>query len=374
MYKLRTVPFLSIYTLFFLHLLLRGLAQGQTDEQFEMLSADDRIGVLKMLSAQIRNNSEKVQTWEGEVDFVLDRYYRGAQASSVLEQKKFYSHKESATPETVRTKKMGTIKFILDKSKQSHYEKVTRSQPMRYFDNNDSELGSESGPYEAVSIVTPDGYIHSLALMPEGHTVGHWTKRESVNGDVMAKKGVFDPQTHLKLGMPIWEYLDRVRKLYEGNGRPQIGGRTIETRARIKNAKAEYKIISPYMQGSSAEVGGPVGYMNLCFSEDAGFNLVYSELTNVEGKVLQRVEWDYVRLGEIAVPQEMRRRNYMEDGKLWYEAKYVFSSQKVNGLVEPRIFTYENLELLDGDEIVDEIANRKFRYEAATQTLKPVEK
>ncbi len=361
----------TIWMAVLLHLPMRGVASGQTAEaKLQALSQAESVEILKTLSLQIKGNSEKVYTWEGEVEFVFDNYARGERAVSLLKQRGFRKPKETGTPQTVKGRKTGTITFVLDKSKKSHYEKVTRTQPIRYSDGNGVELGAESGPYEAVSIITPESYMGSLALVLDGRVAANSVTVEGVADDTMTKKGIYDPQTHLKLGMPIWEYLDRVRGLFEKNGRPQIGGRPLEVQPHVRNGKTEFKILSPYMQGSLGDGGKPVGYMHLCFSADAEFNLVSMELTDVQGNVGQRVEWDYAKLGDVVVPREMRRRNYTPGGEVSYEATYVFRNQKINHVLKPGTFTYKNMGLVDGDLVVDKILNKKFRYEATTQTFK----
>jgi len=359
-----------------LHLSMWGVVSGQTEEAtLHTLSQPESVEVLSMISRQIRGNSEKIHTWQGQVEFVFDNYSRGEQAVSLVEQRALHKSKETGIPREVRRRKSGTITFILDKSKKSHYERVTRSQPIRYYDTNESEVGTESGPYEAVSIITPESYTHSVAVMSEGHPTGHWTEIEPVTDTTtMGRKGIYDPQTHLNLGMPIWEYLDRMRGLFEASGRPQLGGHTIRVQPETKNGKTQFKVLTPYAQGAAA-VGGnpdPVGYMSLCFSVDDGSNLVSLELADIQGNVGQRVDWDYTRLGDVLVPLEMRRRNYTTSGEIQYDAKYVFRNQKINHVLDAGTFTHKSIGLLDGDVVVDKIGNKKFRYEAATQALKAI--
>ena len=110
------------------------------------------------------------------------------------------------------------------------------------------------------------------------------------------------------------------------------------------------------------------------FSSQYGFNIIHWEVASGNGMLLQKFSWEYELINNVYVPKKVVEKHYDSNGEVALERDCTYIKNTLNQAIPLEKFEYTNLNLKEGDIFIDEILNKEYRYEVATQTLKPVEK
>jgi hypothetical protein len=102
----------------------------------------------------------------------------------------------------------------------------------------------------------------------------------------------------------------------------------------------------------------------MIFSGEKGFNITSLENTRSDGKLFQKMTWDYDLVDGVYLPNKTTKQDFTgENANLKYKRECSFRDLKINHSIPPETFTYKNLGLQKGDKFIDEILNKEYTYE-----------
>ena len=346
--------------------------RGDIASEFRPVDSNRIPEILTMITSRVKSNYDKIKTWEGERDFTIDRIYEGAAA-----EREFNTRTDGTgkTPNTVIRRIEGRHKFAVELEKDFLYANVIRENPPYYMDlETERNLGTKSKPSQKVSILTPEYHIN---WGPHSMSNGAITRRRAVKK--VRQKGltctnlsppVSDPRGCFMVGQPIWEILPPVLQYIKEHGEFSVDGHPLKVEGHTDGTITKYRVLVPGRVSPEQYL-----FVTMIFSGEEGFNLVLYEVTDSNSKVSQQLTWKYELLSGVYLPKKTTEQIFdRKSGDLNYESTYIYNNLKVNQPIPPETFEYTNLGLKDGDIFSDKIADKEFKYEAATKKLKPVEK
>ncbi len=354
------------------------------DQECKWLSVDqnDIAGILTMIGERVRENHNKLITWQGKIKIVTDSIDRGAIAERTFRER--LKDDGQPIPNTIVEQQEFFREFALDVQKELLYENYYPDRQKHHI--MDLDTGRKLQLKENVRlgsgkfILTADFHIDCMENKNrDGVIVSHTViKQNRPQGKVSCQSQippVFDPRETMRVfGNPLWETLANYIAYINKHGPSStFQGYTIKVEVEECNVGdvKKYKIVLPGVLS-----GGPKVYLSLTLicSSQAGFNVVSYSKTADYDKILEHKTWKYGLFSGVYLPVKKREVRYDPQGNLNSESTYTFIKQKVNKSIPEEVFTYKNLGLKDGDKFIDKIENKEYRYEAATQMLKPVEK
>jgi len=335
--------------------------------------------ILNLITSGIRDNYERIITWSGEIDKKITWVHTGSLAKDIF---KNATDAKGEVPDSILQKAEDKITFAVDANKNFVYVDTLRDKPSTYFNYNTGAEVGNSGPSPIWStvIARPDFLLKADAHSFEKGTgrllhkkaEKKLSKQESQKG---LYEGRYDPRRAFFPGSDFtWDSLADLIKRINKYGKMEFDGYSLKIEKRIKGDIIEYKIIQPGVV--NLERSDPNHYVILTkiFSSKCGFNMIYFEAATGSGMVFQEYTWEYELIGGIYLPKRVIVRLYGSKGKMTNEYDSTYKNNKVNQGISPETFEYQNLNLRDGDEFIDKILNKEYRYKAATRTLEPVEK
>lgn len=358
----KTIRACAVILLALTLLVSTDILKGSTASEFHPIDPNRIPEVLTMISEQVRSNYERIKTWQGQTDFTMDTIYEGAEA-----ERKFKTHTDGKgkTPNTVIWHIEGRSQFAVDLEKDFLYKKVVRENPPRYIDfKTGRDLGTKSTSSQKISIVTPEYYINRG---PFTTREGFITSRKAVKkargkGLTCTKLSapVSDPRERFVGIQPIWEILPRLLQYINEHGELNVDGYRLKVEERTIRNLAEYRIQIP----TRVSQPGHYRFITMVFSSAKGFNIVSYEVTDPNGKIFQRLTWEYELVSGVYLPSRTTEQIFeRKNGELSYEAEYAFKNSQINRLIPAETFTYKNLGLKDGDKFIDKILGKEYTYQ-----------
>jgi hypothetical protein len=367
-----------------------GDQAGLEGRQFQSIAKENAPDILDRISTQTRGNSERISTWQGEVEFTSNETVKGDAAEEVFRNK---TTAQGETPQSILQHTPGTIKFIIDIKNESNYEYLFRPEPICYIDADSGSLLDTlpgfSLPLQHTYIVTPQEYLECVVDKYTNTTPAVAISRQAIKKEVSVQKntflreGVFDPRHFIYMGGQLWEYLARSKKRFEKNDEEPNLPSPIEKNGeelidlpspRLEESRdgndIVYHLLMPFTTSKTQYI-----FMSTYFASEAGFNMVKSETLGPELQKYTSTEIKYTTLDGIHIPYRIDYYAYDSgNGSMVYERTLVFKDQKLNQPIPPETFTYKNLGLKDGDKFVDKIENKEYRYKESTKTLELIDK
>lgn len=356
--KVSTVVLLILFNL----TIAEGL-RGDIASEFRPVDSNRIPEILTMISSRIKSNYDKIKTWQGERDFTIDRIYEGAAAK-----RKFNTRTDSKgkAPNKVIRQIKGRHIFAVDLEKDLLYSNVIRQKPPHHMDlETGRDLGIKSAPSQKVSILTPEYYIN---LGPHTMRDDAIISRKVVNKQVRQKKGltstdlsplVSDPRECFVVGQPIWEIFPPLLQSINEHGDFRVDGHPLKVEERMDGDTVGYRIQVPGRVSP-----GQYLFSTMVFSGEKGFNIASYELTDSNGKVFQQLTWEYELISGVYLPKKTTEQTFSRrTGNLNYNTTYTYNNLKVNQPIAAEMFTYKNLDLKEGDLLVDEIKKKRYVYQ-----------
>jgi len=325
--------------------------------------------ILTMISGQVHDNYDKIKTWQGEQDVIIDYTEEGPTAERTF---KKYTDGIGEIPRIVRRRVECTTGFAVDIESDFLYASNYWGKPIQYTDlESGRDLGSKSAPDFKRSIVTPESYIHCRPnTMRDGVVMSRKAVKEALQEcPTCDSPSVFDPRELFGLPLqPVWVTFPRMIKIINEHGEYNVDGYRLQVEERTQGNSKEYRIIKPGRLSHDPKYkSDPENYLFLTqiFSGEKGFNVVLEEMAHSDGGLLYRSTLDYDLIDGIYLPSKTTNQNFRRDsGNLAYEKKGIFKNLQVNHPIPEDTFSYKNLGLQNGDKFVDKIAEKTYIYKA----------
>lgn len=344
-------------------LLLCDFALGQ-NEEFQVVPTERIPEILNIISNRVHQNFLQIHSWEGEIHVSRYVVYKGENAKRIFE-----SHTDALGDPPNRIAKFteSTTTFSSDLGKGLLYAKVSRKIPSRYMDTADGrDLGTKSIPWYRISILTPEYHLHSSpSIMRNGYTVKRKAVKEKVDKDCKVageRPSVFDPRDLFDVRNPVWQQFPYIVEQIRESGEYIVDGYGLKVEQRILPNAVQYRVHQP---AKTSLEGGNIWLLKT-FSTDAGYNMISSEVTSVNGGLMHRQTLKYQSVQGVYIPSEATYENFdPNDGTLQYLKEQDFKNVRLNGVIPAETFSYKNLGLENGDEFVDKVLSKKYTYQDA---------
>jgi hypothetical protein len=378
----------AIYSYILLVCILLGvyfplaLADEPSGETVKIVSEEEMPAVLGLIGESIRDNYERIQTWSGEIDVKINWIWTGAKAEEYFEK---LTDRTGEKPQELLQKVEEKVAFAVDAKKGFVYIDNNREKPCKFQNlTSKKELGYSSGsyltgPFRSTLIASPDYIIEAEP--------GGWDKTSNLLTHMKAVKkpsqkqpgtglynGMEDPRkVFMPQGNP-WEHFNGLAKQINKLNKIDIDGHKFKIEEHKKGQITEYKIIYP--ASMVKEVNSPEDYVifTTTYSSQCAFNITYWEVKSGSGKLGQLYTWEYELVDNVYLPKRVIKKTYDSNGRTITETDCTYTHNKVNQEISPGTFEPTNLNLKDGDVLVDEISKEEYRYEAATKAFKLSEK
>lgn len=353
-----------------------GAADDNKQCQWVAVDLNSFAKILNMIDVRVRDNYERINTWQGKVKVVTDGIYEGES------RKRFYERilVDRPVPNKVKDHREFTKEFALNANKGLLYDNY-------YMDGQNYSVDVETGRNlqlkelvqmggSGKNILTTDYLIDCLDNQNRNGTIVSRTviKQARPKGELTCQSQlspVFDPRETMRifgditgesfdpLGGTFAKYLAFFDK--EGghsvNGYPTI---TVEecNVGDVKKYRIALVVLSKDSTGATVHF-----FSNLVCSSEAGFNVVSYTTTDSNGRMLENKTWDYGLINGVFLPvQKVEQKFDYHTGNIIDQSTVTFIDQKANNSISDKVFTYKNLGLQNGDKFVDKIAGKEYTY------------
>ena len=342
-------------------------SDANTASKFGPVDPNQIPQILNMISTQVRDNYERIKTWQGERDVVMDYIDEGSAA-----EKTFKTHTDGVgeIPNIVKRRVECITQFAVDIERNFLYVSNYWEKPAQYTDlESGRDLGSKSAPDFKKSIVTPEYYIHCRPnTMSDGSIINRKAVKEALpECPTCDGPSVFDPRELFGLPLqPVWVTFPRMIKVINERGEYSIDAYALKVEERKDGGITEYRIQKP---GKLSLEPGKLSSDNYLFktrtfSSTKGFNVILEKMTHPDGKLIYRSTLDYELINGVYLVSRTTRQTYNpRTGTLTYRKECTFKNQKVNKPIPEGTFTYKNLGLQDGDRFIDKVLDKEYVYQ-----------
>ncbi|HEW78789.1 MAG TPA: hypothetical protein ENH34_02325 [Phycisphaerales bacterium] len=345
-------------------------SEGNTTSEFRSVAFDKIPQILTMISDKVRSNYERIKTWQGELSVVTDYIYEGSAAERVF---KTNTTSVGNVPKIVGEHRETIIEFSLDAEKDFLYANYRPIKPLQYMDlESGRELGAKGILGRRRAIITPEYQLHCTGdTMRDGvvmsrKAVKKIREKEPTCTDTTTP--VFDPRKSFEAGGPIWGTLSRVLQHIDLQGEYSVDKYDLKMEKRTDGNTTEYRIVLPGKITATDYL-----FVTMIFSGEKGFNVTSFEVTDPNGRLLQKATWDYALVDSIYLPSKTTEQHFeRENGQLRYDRISTFRNLWVNQPMPAETFTYKNLGLKNGDKFIDKILGEEYIYQ--DEALIPVSK
>jgi hypothetical protein len=365
----------------FMFSILTSPSIADNNQQCQWVAVDQNsfAKILTMINSRVEENYGRIKTWQGKVNIVTE---------SVIEsegRKRSYERilVDKPLPNEIIDHVELTKEFAVDANEGLLYEGVYPDAQQYIIDAQTGEnlqLNERVQIGSGKKILTPnyqlnckenknrDGIVVSRKVIKQSRPTGELTCQGHLSP-------VFDPRETMRifgdikgesfapLGGAFAKYLSFLDK--------EVGNSSIDGYPTIAVEECDVGNVKKYrisLLGLAKDSNGATVHFfyNLVCSSEIGFNVVSYSTTDEKGRVLEHKTWEYDLFDGVYLPKVVIRRNFTrESGRLNYENKYTFKNQKVNKPIPSETFTYRNLDLENGDEFIDKMENKKYRYQDA---------
>jgi hypothetical protein len=349
-------------------LLLCNFAMGQMGA-FQVVPPKRIPEILNTISTRVQQNFLQIHSWEGEIEVSWYVVYKGETAKDIFTR---YTDAVGEAPNSVEEIDKSKTTFSCDLDKGFFYAKNHRTTSTLYIDPvSGRDLGTKSIPWWSISILTPEYHLHSSPnRMRDGHVVQCRGVKEKVEQEVEQDRSscarppsVFDPRDLFDARTPVWLYYPRIVERIEKKGEYVVDDKyALKVEQRELDGEVQYRVHEP------AKVG-PEGdniWLIKTYSTDAGCNMISSERTRADGKLLRRQSLEYQSVQGVYIPSRITYETFdHNDGSLRNRKEQIFKNVHLNAVIRAETFTYKNLGLNNGDKFIDNIEGKEYRYQDA---------
>jgi hypothetical protein len=343
--------------------LMCSLAAGQS-ETFQVVEPEKIPGILRTISNQSKQNFEKINTWQGELETSRSFIAKGEQAKETF---KTMTNAVGPCPSEVVELTTSRIIFKCDLEKGLFYSKSAREEPSRYFDPADNrDLGTKSTTRSSSHIVNNEFRIRTEPVRyRKGKVIERKAIKEKTDADGPSCKGsqpAYLPKYLFDIDYQAWNTYPSIAETIEKEGVYTVDELPLKAEQRTLAGDLQYRIHRPYRLNS---FGIKNFWMVQTFSTQAGYNMISWKMVTADGgKLMQQGSIEYQKINDVYVPIRSTKESYdPRDFTLKSTEETVFRNVRINEAIPAEIFTYKNLGLEDGEKIEDRIINKEFIYQ-----------
>ena len=344
-----------------------------SNQECKWISVDqnDIAKILNMIGERVRENQNKLTTWQGKLKIVHASIDRGATAKKMFKER--LKDDGKPIPNRIIEHQEFTREFALDVNKKLLYENYYPDPDRQKHLIMDLDTGRELPLKQNVRlgsgkfILTADLHIDCMDNKNRDGVIANRTViKQKRPKDKKSPRNllppVFDPRETMRIfGNPLWEtFANYVAYIDKHGPISTFQGYTIKVEVEecdVGDVK-KYKIVLP-----SVSSGGPKVYMfsTLVCSSDAGFNVISYSDTADYNKILENKTWDYGLIDGVYIPVKQTKESldYLT-GDLNDQSTLTFIDQKVNEPIPAEVFTYKNLGLQNGDKFIDKTLGKEY--------------
>jgi len=333
--------------------------------------------ILSMIEERVKDNYNKISTWQGKVRKVSDDVYETKSKKKLFEQILI----DRPLPKKVKDHRELTREFALDSRWGLVYDNY-------YSDGQNYSIDVETGKKLQLKepgqidvsgkfILTPD---YLLECIESKNRKGVIVRRDVIKQARPEKKHerishmppCFDPRESMRIWGdiagksfdPLGGSFARYLAFFDKKGGKSIDGYpTITVEECNVGDYKKYRIVLIVLSKDST--GATVHlFSNLVCSNKAGFNVVSYITTDSNDRGLENKSWEYGLFNGVYIPVQNKELRFdYHTGNLNEQSTVTFMDQKVNEPIPPGVFTYKNLGLKNGDQYIDNILNKIYAYQ-----------
>ena len=350
---------------FVLLTLLNFVAEGlgnSIENNFQPVPPDQMSGILTMISNETQSNYDKIKTWQGKVDVTIGRIYEGTKAERVF---KNQINGEGEVPRKVKRLVETTVEFAVNSEKGLFFDKKFYRSPVRYIDPDSGRvLGTKSIVGSTTTIATPEYRITNVPFIKRKDVIitrkASKEKRAFKKDCPTCKKDIFDPRIEAIDGRAFRGSFLFLINYIEKHGEFSIDGQSLRIEKHVAGTTTEYRLEIPSPQTSPGEFV----FTTMIFNSDKGFNISLSETRTADGKLYNKVTWEYEAINGVYLPASTMIQIFKgENAVLDNERECIYTNLKLNQAIPEETFTYKNLGLENGDKFIDKILNKEYTYQ-----------
>ena len=341
---------------------------GAETGDFNSVNSNRFPEILNMISTRVRNNYEGIKTWEGQVNVKKNYIYEGARAEKVFKED---TENKGEIPRIIKEQRETIIEFSLDAERGFLYENYYPIKPLEYTDiETGRELGAKGILSSGRAILTPEyqvdctGYMRRDNVIIKRRAVKQARPKNCLKCDSNMHP-IYDPRTSFNKGFKdqIWELFHDLLEIIEKDGKYSIDQHELKVEEFSTGDITEYRVTMPSRVGSRENY--QYAYSTMIFNSDKGYNITSYKYT-VDNIVVRNNTWDYELIDGIYVPIKTNQKDFnWPDGVLRYESIVTFKNQNINIPIAIDTFTFKNLGLKNGDEYIDNIDKKTYKYQDA---------
>jgi hypothetical protein len=334
-----------------------------------------------MIESRVEENYGRIITWQGKVDMVFDNTYIGEEVKRLYEGILVDKPSPNEIIDHVELKR----EFAVDVNKGLLYESVNPDAQQYILDTQtekEIQLNERMQIGSGKKILTPDyqiscretknreGIIVSRRAIKRNRPAGKLTCQSNLPSvfdprDTIRIFGDINEETFAPLGGTFAKYLKFFAKHPSLDGYP-----TIKVEECVFGDMKKYRITLITLTKDN-----DVAYLfdKIVCSSEVGFNVVSYSLTNADGRILKEKTFEYDLFNGVYLPVQKIDLSFdYSTGNLKKQNTITFVNEKVNEPISEETFTYKNLGLQNGDEFIDEIENKKYKYNLNTKSLEEI--
>ncbi len=355
-----------------------GIADDNQQCKWTAVDQNSFAEILTMINNRIEENYDRIKTWQGKVNIVIDIVSESENAKRLSEKILV----DEPVPNGIIDHQELTNEFALDVNKGLLYDNIYPDAKRNIIDAQTGKilrLNENAQIRSKKNIRTPDCQLTCREYKNrEGVIVRRWVVKEKRPAGELTNRDslppVFDPRETMRifgdikrksfapLGGAFAKYLAFLDKKERNSidGFPTVVVKECDV-GNVKKYKIDLLGLSNDSDGSKIHF-----YYNLVCSSEAGFNVVSFSITDEKKRVVEDKELEYGLFDGVYLPKVINQHQFKEDGKLENEKRYTFNKdQKVNKPLSEETFTYKNLALKNGDQFIDKIADKEYKYQDA---------
>jgi hypothetical protein len=361
--KLNTTMFSAIVVLALFQLVWTEGLRADTRSEFQPVDPNRIPAILTIISNRAKGNYDQIQTWQGKLDIVSDYLYEGDRAKEVFTEEIKAS---GEPPKRLLEHRETNIEFSLDAENELLCAKYysDSAKPLQYEDlETGRDLQAKVVLATRRAILTPEYQIDCIVDTTQD---GVAKARKAVkqarpkNSSRCVGHPVYDPRDLFDPRSPVWLSYPRIVEHIKKKGKYVVDDRyALKVERRVVDGDVQYRVHRP---ARTSLEGGNV-WLVKTFSTDAGYNMISSEFTRVNGELIDRRSMEYQSVQGIYVPSKVTEESFdPQDGSLQYQKTQTFKNVLLNHPIPAETFTYKNLGLEDGDDFEDRILDKKYVY------------
>ncbi|MFA5659236.1 MAG: hypothetical protein WC900_08120 [Oscillospiraceae bacterium] len=333
----------------------------EQDEKFQAVETERIPGILRNISKQTNENFEQIKTRQGELFYSTYFVHKGTLTKRVFERE---TDANGPCPDKVAQITESRIISNCDLDKELLYVKRSRETPSRYIDPaTNKDLGTKSLPSSSSEIITNE---YRYVAQPSGYLNDKVAQRKAVKTKIDqpsyagGRQPDYLPRYIFDIDSQVWWRYPDYANIIEEKGEYVFMGLAMKAEQRTLSGDLQYRVYEPfYMNAFNIK-----GWLINTFSEKAGYNIIDSKRITEDGKLMARESTEYQKINGVYVPIKSTEKqfDYTGDFSLQSQQEETFKNVRINEPIPEGTFTAENLGLQEGDEFIDKVEDKEFKY------------